>query len=50
MDRVISEDALERGLEYVRRNGSELMLALAAHATGAVSGDDVLVHPVAPPK
>ena len=25
-------------------NGSELMLALAAHATGAVSGDDVLVH------
>ena len=32
------------GLEYVRRNGSELMGALAANATGVASGDAVLVH------
>ena len=44
MDHVISEDALAMGFEYLRRNGSELMVALAAHATGAASGDDVLVH------
>ena len=44
MDHVIPEDALAKGLEYVRRNGSELMGALAAHAAGAASGDDVLVH------
>ena len=44
MDHIISEDGLARGLEHVRRNGSELMGALAAHATGEASGDDVLVH------
>ena len=44
MDHMISEDGLARGLEYVRRNGSELMGALADHATGVASGDDVLVH------
>ncbi len=41
MDHVISEDALARGLEYVRRNGSELMGALAAHATGLASDGDM---------
>lgn len=44
MMHTIPEDALARGLEYVRRNGTELMGALAAHATGVASGDDVLVH------
>ena len=44
MGHMISKDALARGLQYVRRNGSELMGALAAHATGLASGDDVLVH------
>lgn len=44
MEHAVPDDALARGLEYVRRNGTELMGALAAHATGVASGDDVIVH------
>jgi len=44
MKHTVPEEALARGLEYVRRNGTGLMGALAAHAAGVASGDDVLVH------
>ena len=44
MKHAIPEDALARGFEYTRLNGTELMGALAAHAAGVASGDDVLVH------
>ena len=44
MDYVVPKDALARGHAFVQRNGSELMEALAAHAIGIASGDDVVTH------
>ena len=44
MEHAVPDDALARGLEYLRRNGTELMGVLAAHSAGIASGDDVLVH------
>ena len=44
MEDSIPKDARARGLAFVRRNGSELMKALAAHGSGLASGDDVLPH------
>ena len=44
MKHSVPEDAMARGLTFVRRNGSALMKALAAHAVGLASGDDVLTH------
>ena len=44
MKQSVPSDALARGLAFVRSNGSELMKALAGHAVGTASGDDVLPH------
>ena len=44
MKHAVPKDALARGLAFVQRDGSELMKALAAHAAGLASGDDVLTH------
>ena len=44
MNYAVPEDALARGHAFVQRNGSELMQALAAHAIGIASGDDVVTH------
>ena len=44
MDYAVPKDALGRGLAFVQREGSELMKALAADATGPARGDDVLPH------
>ena len=44
MKHPVPKDAGARGFAFVQRNGSELMKALAAHAVGLASGDDLLSH------
>ena len=44
MKYTVPEDALARAFAFVERNGSDAMKALAAHAVGNASGDDVVAH------
>ena len=44
INHAVPKDTLARGYAFVQQTGSKLMKALAAHAAGFASADDVLPH------